>query len=30
MDILFAEGSKKEYTELPKETVKDLAVEEIT
>lgn len=30
MDILFPEGSKKEYTELPKETVKDLALEEIT
>ena len=30
MDILFAEGSKKEFLELPKETVKDLALEEIT
>ena len=30
MDILFAEGSNKEFLELPKETVKDLALEEIT
>jgi Mismatch repair ATPase (MutS family) len=30
MDILYADGSEKKYRELPKETIKDLAVEEIT